>query len=142
MTQANDVELKGGCMCGSVRYRAIGAPLWVVHCHCADCRRASGAAFATWVGYRAEQVVFERDGQRHRYASSRGVSRSFCANCGTPLSFEGAVFPGELHLMAGTLDTPSMVLPTRHVWTDEAIGWALHPDGLKRRPRGPGSKLK
>jgi len=107
----------GGCLCRAVRYRAEGKPLWVVHCHCVDCRRAAGAAFATWVGYRNSQVTFESEAKRQRYDSSPGVVRTFCAVCGTPISFEGDKFPGELHLMAGTLDEPSSVTPTHHVWT-------------------------
>lgn len=130
---------EGGCLCRAVRYRATGKPIWVVHCHCTSCRRAAGAAFATWVGYRAEQIRFEDETQRRRYASSPGVSRSFCAVCGTPLTFEGEEFPGELHIMAGTLDDPGSVRPTHHVWTKEAVPWSIHADGLKRRTGGTGS---
>ena len=142
MSSTSAETRSGGCMCRAVRYRAEGNPLWVVHCHCADCRRAAGAAFATWIGYRGGQVTFESETGRQRFASSPGVVRTFCSACGTPLSFEGEKFPGELHLMAGTLDEPSSVTPTHHVWTSEAVPWALHDDGLKRRAGGPGSKYE
>jgi hypothetical protein len=137
MTERPGELREGSCLCRAVRYRAEGAPLWVVHCHCVDCRRAAGTAFATWVGYRAERVRFADEAQRRRFHSSPGVTRTFCATCGTPLSFEGARFPGELHLMAGTLEEPAGVTPTHHVWTREAVPWALHADGLRRRPGGP-----
>jgi hypothetical protein len=140
MSDAPDRVRQGGCMCRAVRYRATGKPIWVVHCHCTSCRRAAGTAFATWVGYRAEQIRFENETQRRRYTSSPGVSRTFCAVCGTPLTFEGEKFPGELHIMAGSLDDPGSVTPTHHVWTSEAVSWALHDDGLKRRPGGPAKK--
>ena len=71
----NDQLLAGGCMCGAVRYRASGPPLWAVHCHCTDCRRAAGMPFATWVGFRATQISFEDETKRRRYTSSAGVSR-------------------------------------------------------------------
>lgn len=133
---------EGGCRCRAVRYRAEGAPLWVVHCHCRDCRQVAGTAFVTWIGFRANQVSFTRgDAARARYASSPGVTRTFCATCGTPLSFEGETFPGEIHLMVGTLDDPAAVTPTHHIWTSEALPWALPSDGLKRRVGGPGSKV-
>lgn len=139
MTEPAEQSRAGGCLCRAVRYRATGKPLWTVHCHCVDCRRAAGAAFATWVGYRATQIRFENETQRRRYSSSPGVSRSFCAVCGTPLTFEGEKFPGELHIMAGSLDDPGSVRPTHHVWTAEAVPWSIHADGLKRRTGGPGS---
>ena len=43
----------GGCLCGSVRYRATGKPIAPTHCHCETCRRVSGAAFMTWVSVAA-----------------------------------------------------------------------------------------
>lgn len=33
----------GGCLCGEVRYEAVGAGYNVSHCHCVDCRRSRGA---------------------------------------------------------------------------------------------------
>jgi hypothetical protein len=85
-------------------------------------------------------VSFEDQAQRWRYASSVGVIRTFCDVCGTPLTFEGDKFPGELHIMAGTLDDPASVKPTRHVWTSEALPWGLPDDGLERRLGGPPKK--
>jgi len=132
--------LSGGCMCGAVRYRASGEPLWVVNCHCSDCRRACGMPFATWIGFRAEQVSFEDEIDRRRHASSPSVARTFCAVCGTPLTYESDRFAGELHIMAGTLDDPARVKPTHHIYTDEAVPWALPDDGLERRRGGPSEK--
>ena len=48
------VTLTGGCLCGAVRYEAGWPPNWSAHCHCRDCQRASGAAFATYAGIRQD----------------------------------------------------------------------------------------
>ncbi|MGH7052276.1 MAG: GFA family protein, partial [Stellaceae bacterium] len=40
------MDLQGGCVCGAVRYRLTAAPLIVHACHCRDCQRLTGAAFA------------------------------------------------------------------------------------------------
>jgi len=40
---------EGGCLCGAVRYRMVGAPLSSAICHCASCRRASGAPTVAWL---------------------------------------------------------------------------------------------
>jgi hypothetical protein len=39
--------LKGSCLCGGIRYE-IDADLGpVTNCHCSQCRKAAGAAFAS-----------------------------------------------------------------------------------------------
>jgi hypothetical protein len=38
--------LEGGCACGAVRYRLLSAPMFVHCCHCRDCQRQTGTAFA------------------------------------------------------------------------------------------------
>ena len=40
--------IRGGCLCGAIRYEGIGEPHNVTHCHCEDCRKSAGAPFATW----------------------------------------------------------------------------------------------
>jgi hypothetical protein len=37
--------LRGGCLCGAVRFEVRGGPYRVGVCHCLDCRKAHGAAF-------------------------------------------------------------------------------------------------
>ena len=123
--------LTGGCRCGAIRYRATGRPLWVVHCHCASCRRATGAAFATYAGFRDTNVEFTK-GKPKRFASSPGVARSFCAACGSPLAFQGGRWPGETHILVASLDDPGVLRPQAHVFFGEHLKWLDLADGLPR----------
>ena len=116
----------GGCLCGAVRYRASGAPAWVTHCHCESCRRATGGAVTTWAGFAAKDFAVVR-GTITRFASSPGVLRGFCGACGSPLSFEGGLFPDEVFLTIGSLDEPNALPPTSHAFSAERIAW-LHVD--------------
>ena len=63
----------GGCHCGAVRFEAQGEPKFVSNCHCKDCRRATGAAVSTWVGFDSELVSWR--GERAIYESSPTVKR-------------------------------------------------------------------
>ena len=36
----------GGCACGAIRYECSAEPLLPLNCHCRDCQRASGSAYA------------------------------------------------------------------------------------------------
>ena len=37
---------EGGCLCGALRYRVAGDPRRTTICHCTDCQRRTGTAFA------------------------------------------------------------------------------------------------
>jgi hypothetical protein len=119
-----EMELTGRCLCGRVRYRAAGAPIWVAHCHCESCRRATGAPLTTYAGFPAERFGYVA-GEPATFASSPGVTRSFCGRCGTPLTYQGERWPGEVHVLVGTLDRPDMVTPTGEAFVEERLPW-LH----------------
>jgi len=131
MTVAETESRTGGCRCGAVRYRASGKPKWVAHCHCSDCRKQTGAGYATWLGYEAAAVKWEK-GAPKQYASSPGVERGFCGTCGTPISFAGQRWAGEVHLLAGTLDDPKSIAPRAHTFLIDAVPWAHVAPGDKR----------
>lgn len=73
------------------------------------------------------------------YESSPEVIRRFCGVCGTPLTYEAAVYPGEIHIMTGPLDAPERLAPERHVFHRERVPWLALADDLPRhdtRPQG------
>jgi len=125
------IERTGRCLCGAVRFAAHGEPLWIAHCHCESCRRATSAAFATYVGYPVKAVAWTGAAPR-TFASSPGVTRSFCANCGAPMSFAGERWPGEIHLFAASFDAPGELAPQVHVYAEEQLPWVHLDDGLPR----------
>lgn len=135
------VTLTGGCLCGAVRFEAIGEPLAIGHCHCLSCRRHTGAPVVTYVGFKADQVRFGGR-QRSVYNSSPGVERAFCSQCGTPLTWEGFSRTCdstivEFHI--GTLDDPDSFAPQEHWLHEERIAWFDVADNLPRF-RGKGMK--
>lgn len=112
----------GGCRCGAIRLRASGQPISVIYCHCRDCRRSSGAPVSLFAGYRTGQVETER-GTPKGYASSPGINRSFCAGCGTPLSYEDERLEGEVYLHVGIFDDPEPFEPEAHGWISRKLPW-------------------
>jgi hypothetical protein len=121
----------GRCLCGNLRFELRGKPLWVAHCHCESCRRNTGSAVATFVGYKKEQLAYTR-GERKFYPSSPGVRRGFCADCGTPMTYEADRCPDEVHLYISTLDNPGAYRPRLHVFFAERIPWVEFEDDLPR----------
>lgn len=126
----SDSVVKGHCLCKAVQYAAQGEPVWCAHCHCADCRRHTGSAVATFVCFEKDRFALTA-GEFRKFESSPGVYRSFCASCGTPMAYERDELPGEIHLYLGTLDHPEEIYPTLEVFCRERLPW------LKLEVAGP-----
>lgn len=124
--------LAGGCYCGQVRYETDAAPTDETICHCSDCRRVVGAQAVAWFTVPSEGVRWQ--GEAARFASSPGVVRRFCPNCGTSLTWEGKA--GEIDLATATLDDPAAAAPKDHVWGRSRVGWDRICDGLPAYERG------
>ncbi len=112
----------GGCHCGAVRFETTGSPRFVQRCHCQTCRRTTGGAFSTWVGFQDSQVRWSGV-ERSFYASSEGVERGYCRNCGTPLSYQGERWAGETHFLIGAFDDARAFTPTGDHFAEEALPW-------------------
>ena len=130
MNKTRDRNKEGGCLWGAVRYRGEGAPLWVVHCHCRSCQRATASAMTTYAGYAAGNFSVEA-GEPGRFNSSPGVTRSFCGRCGTPLAYESTRWAGEVHVFVCTLDDPEALTPKAHVHVAARLSWLHLNDGLR-----------
>ncbi|MFD2236283.1 GFA family protein [Aureimonas populi] len=132
MTQ-EATELPGGCLCGAIRYRATGYDR-AVHCHCGACRKATGAAFTTWVCIPEKDFALLAGRPAYR-RSSAACNRGFCAACGTPLFmlYDG---DGEVTVSLGSLDEPRAVRVSYQIWTEERLAPAPAAD-LPSFPRDP-----
>lgn len=132
MTDTSEVY-HGGCLCGAVRYNIQGAPEWSSHCHCRSCQRATGAAFTTWIGLKKDNFEITK-GRIKVCNTSPGVERGFCDQCGTSLTYvaeEG--WPGQIGILAPTLDNPAIAPPTVHVYVEHQLPWVKLNDGLPTR---------
>jgi len=126
--------VEGGCLCGSVRYRASGEASHPTLCHCNSCRRAAGAPVVAWVTFPRAKFAFTK-GAPSRHRSSPPVERTFCSNCGTPLTYQHSAYPDEVDVTTASLDDPSAFPPADHTWTSERIAWLELGDRLPRHER-------
>jgi hypothetical protein len=117
-----ELGIQGGCFCGAIRYRATSPPRISTICHCADCRRASGAASVAWVTFPAERFAFV-EGEPSRYRSSPPVVRTFCGRCGTPLTYRSDERAHEIDVTTASLDEPEAFPPTKHVFPEQKLSW-------------------
>jgi hypothetical protein len=129
--------LEGSCLCGAVRY-ALRGPLGpIVCCHCGQCRKASGSAYAMNASVRAEHFAFTSGAELvERLESSPGRFRCFCRRCGSPIAKLAGDAPGEVRIRLGTLDADPGARPIGRIFTAGAP-WTVPDDGLPRSPGTP-----
>jgi len=116
------LPITGGCLCGAVRYEASQAPVSVVWCHCASCRRHTGAPAAVYADFRRVAVRFT-GAEATRFASSAGNWRGFCGACGSTLYFQGENQPDLINIHVGSLDHPGDFPPSEACFLEERIAW-------------------
>lgn len=126
----------GGCLCGSVRYRVTGPLRDVITCHCGECRRMHGGA-APYTACPADHLELVHDDGLTWIASpasTTSAERGFCRRCGSSLFWRA---PGRetVSIAAGTVDEPSGLASSGHIWWDARADWEV-PDGLPTRPAG------
>ena len=71
--------LKGHCECNRVSYEADCEVSDFSHCHCSQCRRLHGAAFATFASIETDKFRYlSGEEEIKKYASSDDLMRVFC----------------------------------------------------------------
>jgi hypothetical protein len=105
----------GGCQCGAVRFHVEGALGDASVCHCRMCQKASGNFYLPLVSVRGAKLTWTR-GEPKRFQSSNHGYRGFCADCGTPLTYEA---PDGVALTIAAFDDPAEIAP-RIQWGVEA----------------------
>ena len=118
----------GGCLCGGVRYQVSGTVRNLCFCHCASCRRASGAPMVPWGTFVRENFRLTR-GSLTEYRSSPAVSRGFCPGCGTSLTYRNEARARDIDVTLATLDDPTLLAPQVHIWVGDKLPWVSISDG-------------
>ncbi len=123
--------LKGSCLCGGVRYEISGKLSPAVHCHCSQCRKASGASFTTNASVAKDTFKFvSGETLVGEFESSPGQFRCFCTRCGSPLIKRNKAKPDELRLRMGALDTDPEVQVAAHIFVSSKAPWTNITDDL------------
>jgi len=119
--------IEGGCLCGAVRYRCTSEPLVRSLCHCRTCRRTAGAPSVAWVIFRSSDFAFSA-GEPMHHRSSPQVQRTFCGQCGTPLTYQRNAESDTIDATTASLDYPDEFPPTREIWISHKLAWeSLNP---------------
>lgn len=125
--------IAGGCFCGKVGYAVSGVPFGEANCHCSICRRVSGAPFVAWFTVRSNEFRWTKEEPATLRSSGHAV-RTFCSNCGTPLTFVSIECPGEIDVTTCSLEDPTLIPPKEHIHVDSKLPWVHLSGGLPESP--------
>ena len=135
-----DVNLTGGCLCGSVQYEISGEAQRFYHCHCQRCRRTTGTGHAsnllvtpadslTWLA--GEDLL-----RRYKVPEAERFYNCFCSQCGSPMprvvpELDAVIIP------AGSLDAEPPIQPHARIFWESRVAWSCTGDDIPVFPEYP-----
>ena len=132
-------EFTGGCLCGAIRYEVSGEPVRIVNCHCDDCRRVTGAAFATNVFFKAEEItIIQGTPKMYQHTADSGstMTKEFCEQCGSQLFGFGSRGVGVKGIKAGSMDNPSSIVPALDIYISRKLPGVVLSDDTEHHEMG------
>lgn len=119
-------HIRGKCLCGAVQYEITGEAVAAGDCYCEDCRRSSGTAYCSNVGFVESDVALTGELSDFAQPADSGavVTRSFCPKCGSPISSTNSNMPGLVFIRASSLNDLERYQPQFTVFASRAPSWA------------------
>ncbi|MFC6583543.1 GFA family protein [Sulfitobacter aestuariivivens] len=111
-----------------MRFATAEDPQTVAYCHCADCRRWTGAPMPAFAAFAIEDLRLNADVTEITHAS--GVARRNCPACGSPLTARFPYLPDQIYVPVGLLDDAKDHPPVVHCHVDAALPWVHTDDDL------------
>lgn len=114
------------CRCGQLRATVTGEPVRVSVCHCLNCQKRSGSAFAAQARWPAEHVAIEGESKSFEMVGDSGgrATFHFCPDCGSDVFYEnGDRADGQIAIPLGAFDDPYFLEPNFSVYEERKHGW-------------------
>jgi hypothetical protein len=132
--------ISGHCECGRVQYEVDGEIEDFSHCHCSQCRRLHGAAFATFAGVSRDKFRYlSGETDVKVYASSASSDRVFCSECGSCIMVASKKEPEALYLSMSTIDGDPRRPAGYHIYVGSKAAWHEINDELEQYSTDPPS---
>ena len=114
------------CRCGQLCATVTGDPVRVSVCHCLNCKKRSGSAFAVQARWPSAQVKIEGRSNTFVKIADSGNSATFhfCPECGSDVYYEiDGKFDDLVAIPLGAFYDPYFVSPEYSVWEDRKHPW-------------------
>ena len=112
------------CRCGQLTATATGTPVRISVCHCLNCQKRSGSAFAVQVRFPADQVTVAGESKTYTATGENGAAHfHFCPDCGSTVYYENDSIPDTSAIALGAFEDPYFVTPNISVWEVRQHEW-------------------
>ena len=123
--------ITGKCECKRVQFLVDAEITDFSHCHCSQCRRLHGAAFATFASVPRDKFRYlSGENNLKTYASSADNDRVFCSICGSNILVDCKPEPEVLYLAMGVVDGNPDCPPGSHQFMGSKAAWIDIGDDL------------
>jgi len=122
---------KGSCLCKTVQFEIHGPIRNIIYCHCSECRKAQGSAFATnGIVDIDEFKIVKGENQLTGYANAVTQTKYFCLHCGSPIMSKNTNKPAQIRIRLGTIETDILEQPEAHIFVSSKANWETICDNL------------
>lgn len=125
---------EGGCHCGAVRFRLMSRPMFTHCCHCRDCQKQTGGAFAINALIETSRIeMLKGDPVAWSMPTESGRPHDIyrCGACGVALWSDYGRRGYLSFVRVSTLDKPDEIEPDVHIFTRSKLKWVKIPDGAR-----------
>jgi len=130
--------ITGHCECGRVRFEIDGQIQDFSHCHCSQCRRMHGAAYASFIGVPKKNLRFQSDeADLTTYRSSTRGERTFCSTCGSNIYVAIDAEPDMRYVAMGVIDGNPPLPRGYHIYVGSKAPWHEITDDLRQYDKAP-----
>ena len=122
------------CRCGQLRAETSGEPVRVSVCHCLNCQKRSGSAFAAQARWPEDQVKITGESKEWSQAGDSGKTATFgfCPNCGSTVFYVNEGMEGLIAVATGAFADPTFPAPHYSVYENRMHPWlAIIGEGIE-----------
>lgn len=118
-------DLTATCRCGQLAVRVSGEPLRVSVCHCHECQRRSGSAFAWQARWPADAVQVSGESKSWQSSGESGAAATFnfCPHCGSTLFYTNAGLTDQIAVAVGGFAGQPQPAPWVSVYENRLQPW-------------------
>lgn len=123
---------RAACSCGRLVAEARGEPVRVSVCHCLNCQRRSGSAFAVQARFPDAAVTIAGESREFVLAGDSGALARFhfCPHCGATVYYRADALPGVVMIPVGAFADPAFPAPRVSVYGERKHGWLRLDDRI------------